>query len=409
MVKRKLRFNPKSKDFLRDPYPTYEDMRQLSPAYKVANTLILTRYEDVFSALRNPALGSSGIPESLLSEYKKHLLPLSQEQSKIISHILLFEDGVHHREHRKSLMQLLSGDNLIKFSELIESEVSKLMLEVRKKNSFDVIHSIAHPLWFNVFIGWLKLDRSDIHILYHQSENIRLLLDPSAITRDGLLHLIEAIDTLSQLFQKNYANNKASDTPSLFFNAVTAGNTHYSAMDYTIDAITAFIGGGETTGALIGNTVYFLSTLPNAQNAARQNAAVIRNLIQETMRLESPLQMTRRRVNRPINILNVELKVGDNVLLCLGAANRDDALFTDPNTFLMDRKNGGKQLGFGVGIHQCLGQLLAQRQAEIVCHSLLENFAELHYDGELPPQWQDNSLILRALSCLPVTVSTTDR
>lgn len=176
-------------------------------------------------------------------------------------------------------------------------------------------------------------------------------------------------------------------------------------MDYTIDAMAVFIGGGETTGALVGNTLYFLATLPHLQNAARQKPALLRTIVQETMRLESPLQMTRRRVASPLTLGGVELKIGDNVLLCLGAANRDDRQFAEPQTFNPERKNGGKQLGFGVGMHQCLGQLLAQRQAELVCGSLLNTFPALRYLGASPPQWQESSLILRALSSLPLSLN----
>jgi len=400
--KKKFRFNPRSKDFLHNPYPTYEQMQLHYPAYRVANTLILTRYEDVFLALRNRQLATTGIPLSLKNEFNKHLILLDENNAQIITDILLFQDGVTHQNHRKSMMKLLSGENLQQIEVIIKSEICKLINRVRGSHSIDIIAETAHPLWFKVFSSWLKLDTNETEILYQQSKNIRYLLDPSAITSEGLHQLIEALNSLSTLFHHNFAVNKASETRSLFFTAVTAEQEEYSMMDYTIDAITAFIGGGETTGALIGSAVYYLSKLPDIQAELRHEPMLIRNFIQEVMRLESPLQMTRRRVIAPMTINGVELKPDDNVLLCLGAANRDKSLFCDPALLSLERKNGGKQLGFGAGMHQCLGQQLAQKQAELLCLALLEGFPVMHYAGEPSPCWQESSLILRALSSLPV-------
>ncbi|MDB5782880.1 cytochrome P450 [Caballeronia mineralivorans] len=402
--KEKFRFNPKSKSFLHDPYPSYNLMRQEYPLYRIGNTLILTRYEDVYIALRDRNLVTSGIPLSLISEFKKNQVQLSCNHESIISNILLFQDGNTHYHHRRSVMKLLSRDSLNNLDFIIQNEVNALITEIGNTQNIDFIEKIAQPLWFRVFSKWLQLDPDDAAVLSRQGENIRLLLDPSAITKEGLHHLIQALDNLSVMFQKNYSENKKRNGASLFFNAVGVGETGYNEIDYTIDAITAFIGGGETTAALIGSAVFLLSHFPDAQTTLRLQPALIHNAIQEIMRLESPLQMTRRRVATPLDFRGIELKIDDNVLLCLGAANRDNAMFHQPATFDVERKNCSKQLGFGGGMHQCLGQLLAQRQAETVCSSLLNQFRSITASEACQPVWQGNSLILRSLSRLPVTL-----
>jgi hypothetical protein len=406
MAKAAFKFNPRAHNFVQNPYPVYHQMRQLAQPYRLANTLVLTSYHDVHFALRHPDLLSSGIPDSLLEEFNKNLLPLSDGNKKIITHILLFQDGELHKMHRKSLMQIFSSDALNKLTCIIKHEADMLIQPIASGQTIDIISALAQPLWFKVFCAWLRLDDDATTELYQQSKQIRLLLDPSAITHMGLLSLIKALDRLSDLFHQNYLKNKVSNTPSLFFSTVTEGNNSYHAMDYIIDAITVFIGGGETTGALTGNAIYYLVTLSDIQNQARQNPALMRKIIQEALRLESPLQMTRRRVTQPVRIANTELKIDDHVLLCLGSANRDDRIFNDPDSFSLIRKNAGKQLGFGVGMHQCIGQQLAQSQAEIMCHSLLSAFTTLHYTGATPPLWQTESLILRGLTSLPVRVTS---
>jgi cytochrome P450 len=400
----KFRFNPKSRSFLREPYPSYSLMRQEYPYYRIGNTLILTRYEDVYVALRDRSLVTSGIPLSLISEFARNQIQLSCNHGNIINNILLFQDGDTHYHHRKSVMKLLSRDSLNKLDFIIQSEVNALITEIGDARNIDFIRKVGQPLWFRVFSKWLQLNPDDAAVLSQQGENIRLLLDPSAITKEGLHHLVQALDNLSVMFQKNYFENKKRNDVSLFLSSVGTGETSYNAMDFTIDAITAFIGGGETTAALIGSAVFLLTRFPDVQTTLRSQPALIHNAIQETMRFESPLQMTRRRVVTPMDFRGIELKIDDNVLLCLGAANRDDAIFRLPATFDIERKNSNKQLGFGGGMHQCLGQLLAQRQAEIVCSSLLNNFRSIMASEDCQPVWQESSLILRSLSCLPVTL-----
>ena len=154
---RKFRFNPKSKAFLHDPYPFYHLMRQEYPYYRIANTLILTRYEDVYIALRDRSLVTSGIPLNLISEFRKNQVHISNDHENTISNILLFQDDTHHH-HRKSMVKLLSRDNLDNLDVLIQSEVNALIIEVGNTQHIDFIQKIAHPLWFRVFSKWLQLD-----------------------------------------------------------------------------------------------------------------------------------------------------------------------------------------------------------------------------------------------------------
>ena len=103
-----------------------------------------------------------------------------------------------------------------------------------------------------------------------------------------------------------------------------------------------------------------------------------------------------------MQFLGRELKAGNNILVCLGSANRDESVFEEAWRFIPGRKNAQRQLGFGAGVHQCIGQLLAQCQAETLAMALCER-GTLSLDGEA--KWSTRSLILRTLETLPVKIT----
>jgi cytochrome P450 len=159
------------------------------------------------------------------------------------------------------------------------------------------------------------------------------------------------------------------------------------------------IGGSETSEALTGNLLYMLALHPELQAGVRNNTLRMKEIVSETMRFESPLQMGRRKVAAPVHFRR-ELKAGDNVLLCLGSANRDERVFEEASRFIPGRKNAQRQLGFGA-VHQCIGQLLAQFQAENLATALSKRGITA-LDGEA--KWSNRSLILRTLETLPLKI-----
>ena len=159
------------------------------------------------------------------------------------------------------------------------------------------------------------------------------------------------------------------------------------------------IGGSETSEALIGNQLHLMANRRDIQRSVQAENVKIRDVVLETMRFESPLQMARRKVDHATEIRGRQLMPGDNVLLCLGSANRDEILFEAADEFIPGRKNDHRNLGFGTGAHQCIGQMLAQFQAERVLRAMTAHGFFMP-TGEAT--WSRRSLILRTLDCLPL-------
>jgi hypothetical protein len=397
-----LRFNPASPDFHAHIYSIYQHMQTHQPLLRLGRTWIITRYADIYHVLKNKSLLSSGIPDQLHAEMVNQSLMLSPELRTLLYGIVLFEDGEKHSLHRQALQSLFTGEAWASLSALITLETQRLVGEVSFSSSFDGVHDIAAPLWGSVFSRWLNLSAEQQAIVEEEKEAIRLLLDPSAIDEAGLKVLIRALSHLESTFNA-LLQKHLSGYDSLFFHALVKGyqgNMADLQSRFSTDCITMLIGGSETSEALIGNMLLMMVQQPGLQLSLRENTVSLRDIVTETMRFETPLQMARRKVHSPLEMHGRELRVGDHLLLCLGAANRDGSIFVEPDKFMPGRKNAQKQLGFGAGTHQCIGQLLAQFQAENVARILFEKYS-IKLCGDF--KWSTKSLILRHLAGLPLS------
>ncbi|HGH4667719.1 TPA: cytochrome P450 [Enterobacter cloacae] len=402
-VDKALRFNPASPVFQENLHNVYHHMRNHQPVARIGKTWVLTRYKDVYQALKERAFISSGIPEDVHRALEKERFSLSPPLLSLLYGIVLFEDGGVHRMHRQALQSLFMGESWEALTTIITRESQSLVAGLSTAYPFDGIRQIAAPLWGKLFSAWLNLPDELQAVVEQEKSAIRLLLDPSSIDRQGLERLLKALSHLDEGFsQLAQAHRKGYD--SLFYRSLLNG---YGGDDdalrerFSTDCVTMLIGGSETSEALNGNLLYMLAQHPEIQERVQDNTVRMKDIISETMRFESPLQMGRRKVAAPVEFLGRKLNVGDNVLLCLGSANRDETVFEEAGRFMPGRKNVQRQLGFGAGVHQCIGQLLAQCQAENLAMAVSER-GIIALEDEA--KWSNGSLILRTLESLPVKI-----
>lgn len=168
-------------------------------------------------------------------------------------------------------------------------------------------------------------------------------------------------------------------------------------------AVLLLIAGHETTVGLIGNAALVLLRHPVEQAALRADFSRLPQVVEEVLRLESPVAMaTLRFTTEPVRLGDVEVPAGQFVLLALGAANRDPTRFPDPERLLPGRRQG--HLAFGHGAHRCLGAALARLEGEIALRRLLERFPALALvDQGAGLRWRDTPM-LRGLEALPVSL-----
>ena len=165
------------------------------------------------------------------------------------------------------------------------------------------------------------------------------------------------------------------------------------------NATLVFCAGHDTVVNLFGNGLYHLLSNPDQLQLLRDDPSQMKNAVEELLRYDASVQIARRIPFQDVEIGGKTIFENQYILCCLGAANRDPELYTDPDRLDIARKNV-RPFSFGGGIHYCLGAQLARVEGEIVFRTILERMPEVRLDGA-EPVWHQNTFV-RGLASLPI-------
>jgi cytochrome P450 len=174
--------------------------------------------------------------------------------------------------------------------------------------------------------------------------------------------------------------------------AAEIGGERLNKADIVGTCLLLLVAGHETTTTLIGNALWCLEEHPDARAEVLMRPEVLPTAIEEVLRFRSVVHWLSRVVKRDLQFLGHELKEGDLVLPVFAAANRDGAQFPDPDRFDI-RRTPNRHLGFGHGIHLCLGAALARMEAKVALGELFRRFPRLRRDDSKPPTHRPSSFV----------------
>jgi cytochrome P450 len=168
-----------------------------------------------------------------------------------------------------------------------------------------------------------------------------------------------------------------------------------------------YVAGHETTVNLIGNGTLALLRHPHELDRWRHDPGLDGSAVDELLRFDGPVQHTVRVAMQPTTFLGahgeaIVVQPGHTILTVLGAANRDPAVFDDPNVLRLDRPNAGRHTAFSAGIHYCLGASLAKLEATVAITRLIRRFDSIELAGE--PHWRDR-ITIRGVDRMPLLLS----
>jgi cytochrome P450 len=167
-------------------------------------------------------------------------------------------------------------------------------------------------------------------------------------------------------------------------------------------AVTLLPAGSETTTNLIANAVLALLGHPEALAKVRADPTLIPNVVEETLRYDGPIQTLPRLAAQDVMVAGTTIPAGSMVLLLLGSANHDERKFPDPERFDIRRNTEG-HVGFGFGVHFCLGAQLARLEAKVALEALLGQFPHLSCKDKQVTR--AGSILVRGPRTLPLVVS----
>jgi cytochrome P450 len=173
-----------------------------------------------------------------------------------------------------------------------------------------------------------------------------------------------------------------------------------TALELESFCLLLLVAGNETTTNLISNQVHLLATRPELWKRLREDPALVPAALEETLRWDSPVQNLGRDVTREIELHGVTMKPGDRLLVSYGAANRDEREFPDAEAYRLER-GPTRHLGFGFGVHFCLGAGLARLEARVALEGLLARFREMAPGTGAASR--THSTVIRGFEALPIS------
>jgi len=339
-----------------DPYPAYRDLRDAHPVYEVPgrDVWVLSRFEDVDAALRDPATFSSARGVSL-DAAERSLVPL-----------LLTMDPPRHDQLRRLVSRAFTPRRVADLEPRIR-ELAAELLDQFVADRFDAMDlASAFP---TMVIAELLGVPPDDHGRFRAWVESVITIDPEEVAaraaRGGLGELLAYLDGVI----RERSRERRGDMISALLDAEVEGERlgHDELLGFVLLLLAA---GFETTKNLIGNGVAVLGDRPALRARLRASRSDVPAVVEEVLRFDSPVRALTRTTTRPVERHGTAIPEGARVVVLYGSANRDERAFRDPDRFDPDRAED-RHLAFGVGIHYCLGAALARLEARVAFEELL--------------------------------------
>lgn len=394
-----LVFNPLAPDFIQNPYPFYHRLREVDPLHRSPlGMIVATRHADVSLVLRDARFG-----KDFVARMERRHGPKIFDEPVYASmrHWMLQQDPPDHTRLRGLVVRAFTARRVEDMRPRIQSIVDKNIDRIAARGHMDVIADFAFRLPVVVICDMLGIPEEDHEMFFSSAREGGRLLDPVPMTR-AEIDQSNGFNLASAAYFTNLIEQRRKQPRDDLITHLVQAEEHGNRLtvDELISNIILLFGAGhETTVNLIGNGLLALHRNPDQLALLKREPERTANAVEELLRYNSSVQATGRTAMEDLELGGMKIAKGKSVLCLLGAANRDPALYPNPDKLDITRSKI-KPFSFGGGIHLCLGAQLARIEAEVAIATLLRRLPHLTLDDAVDPQWRP-TFVLRGLQRLP--------
>ncbi|GAC1630918.1 MAG: monooxygenase YjiB [Ktedonobacteraceae bacterium] len=361
------------------PFSWYHTMLEAAPVHYAPemNMWQVFRYKDVQRVLTDT------------SSFSAHVITFDHPLEKSLINI----DPPLHRQLRSLVTQAFTPRTVNSLVSRITQIIHELLDQGEAKGEIDVIQDFAYPLPTIVIAELLNIPTEDRVNFKRWSNDI--------ITNEGLT---ESYAVMGEYFTRIIERRRkapGNDLISALLEAQIEGE-HLDLSELVSFCVFLLLAGSATTTHLISNAIICLDEHPEEMEQLRSEPALLPNAIEEVLRYRSPIKMMFRMTATDTILGGQKVEAGQMVMSWIGAANRDESQFPNPDTFDI-RRSPNRHIAFGYGIHFCLGAPLARLEGKIALGIMLERWQHIQRVRDVPLE-AIGSPVFYGVQKLPITV-----
>lgn len=359
-----FRFDPYDPAFDADPFPAYKTLRDEYPCFwsEEAGKWVLSRYDDVLNALTDWRTYSSA-KGNLVDEFPGRA-----------GATLGSTDPPRHDRLRGLIQSAMTKRALDHVIEPARASVRGHLAEVRDKPVFDFVNELGSKvtvdLLFNLFA--LPKDNAD-----EVRDNAVLMVQTDPVTRQKNETHLAAFRWMADYAENLVAERKKNPGDDLLSNFITAEIDGEKLLDKEVQltVTTLIMAGIESLSGFLGMFALNLADFHDARRAVAADLSLIPDAMEESLRFNTSAQRFKRTLTCDVALHGQTMKAGDAVILAYGSANRDERMFADPDRYDITRRPK-RHLGFGGGVHSCIGSMLARVATQVTFEEMLTAIPE---------------------------------
>jgi pimeloyl-[acyl-carrier protein] synthase len=397
-----LLWRPYDPAYIRDPYSMYKQLREKDPVHLAqTHEYIITRYHDIREILKSNSFQAG----NRLAWFNRgiHYFENKEEDfraiSEAMSSFILMLNAPDHGRIRNFVMK--SWDDR-QVDEMIRENVGRLLSSF-ESDTLDIVSDFAQSLPVLTISRILGIPTADYKYLKDLGITMTKALD-LYISLKEMVMINDASKKFISFFQEQIKQKSDQPDQSLLGKMIARNRNEKTGLtesELISIAIFLFIAGEETSARLISSGVYALLTNPQEFEKLKANESLMESAIEEMLRYDSVVHLLGRIAKENYHVGGVDIPEGATVTLVIASANRDELVFENADKFDIER-SPNRHLAFGSGVHFCLGDWLAKKQAQIAINALIKRYSNI----QLAPQeisWYNN-LAIRSMRSLKLIV-----
>ncbi len=398
-------YDPSNPEILANPYPYLSYLRRKDPVHwnNSLKSWVITRYDDV-----RKILSEDFITVDRLNRFYRKLpgkeAKLLEEIIKYLNLWAAFRNPPDHTRMRKIMMVAFTRKSINQMEPVIRKITEFTLNKLDRGDEIDLVEKFSSPIPALTIMHLLGVPTEMLEDFKSWSDDMSKFIGGSRNDTQKYEKAANGCKQMVSFFKNIISERKANPTDGFLMDLInaTAEDEKFSDDELIATCMLVLFAGHETTTNLISNGIFTLIKNPKELKRFVSDPNLIDATIEEIMRFDGPTNSLVRNVAKDHKFHDKNMKEGDRVFAMVSSANRDEAAFVEPNSFIINR-SPNRHLTFGFGPHLCIGATLAREEGRIAISSLFRKFKKISLRNDTSFDWID-AMVPRGLKRLSVVL-----